>query len=138
MKGPGLRIENDVRRTWRCPSCGRESRAGGDVVSLRCPCTHEGVPMRLLEGRRQVRQFPRPPAPPAERTADEELSRPAETIALVETVVIEAVPAMPDASLADLAEDSPPPDDEKAVAGDAPDDGFGEGLAGPDAPEGTA
>ena len=49
MKGPGMRLELDVRRVWRCPSCGREARSGGGVVTKICGCTREGVAMRLVE-----------------------------------------------------------------------------------------
>jgi hypothetical protein len=49
MKGPGMRLDLDVRRVWRCPACGRESRAEGQVVGRVCNCTKEGVAMRLVE-----------------------------------------------------------------------------------------
>lgn len=57
MKGPGLRVELDVRRIWECPACGRCDRFLGDVVSAQCSCRDGGVNMRLIEGRRQVRKF---------------------------------------------------------------------------------
>jgi hypothetical protein len=47
MKGPGLRIDLDVRRMWRCPRCGRTVRTAGKVVSQRCQCAESGVWMRL-------------------------------------------------------------------------------------------
>jgi hypothetical protein len=49
MKGPGMRLDLDVRRVWRCPACGRESRAEGKEVGRTCNCTKEGVAMRLVE-----------------------------------------------------------------------------------------
>ncbi len=49
MKGPGMRLELDVRRIWRCPACGREARSEGGVVAKVCGCTKDGVAMRLVE-----------------------------------------------------------------------------------------
>lgn len=47
MKGPGLRIDLDVRRSWRCPKCGRTVRTPAHVVSQRCGCSEQGNWMRL-------------------------------------------------------------------------------------------
>ena len=55
MKGPGSRIDLDVRRVWRCPVCGRRAKAEGGVTSKRCFCTPEGTWMKLVEERRQIR-----------------------------------------------------------------------------------
>lgn len=52
MKGPGLRIEIDVRRGWRCPTCGQKQRWPTDITAPRCYCVREGVPMKLDEGQR--------------------------------------------------------------------------------------
>lgn len=49
MKGPGLRISLDVRRTWRCPRCGRTAKYSGDVVSQRCGCSSEVVWMQMSD-----------------------------------------------------------------------------------------
>lgn len=57
MKGPGLRIDNDVRRVWRCPCCGQIHKAGGEVVAKRCGCRPDGPFLQLQEGIRRVRQF---------------------------------------------------------------------------------
>lgn len=54
MRGAGLRLNNDVRRTWRCAVCGAERRAGAFVTAVRCECA--GNPsMKLVEGRRLER-----------------------------------------------------------------------------------
>ncbi len=49
MKGPGMRLDLDIRRVWRCPACGREMRSEGKEVGRMCGCTKEGVAMRLVE-----------------------------------------------------------------------------------------
>jgi hypothetical protein len=54
MRGAGLRLNNDVRRLWRCAVCGAERRAGAFVTSVRCECS--GNPsMKLVETQRLER-----------------------------------------------------------------------------------
>lgn len=60
MKGPGLRMTCDVRRIWRCPACGSEMPAAGDVTSLRCPCEKPNRVMQLIEPQRKPRPEPVP------------------------------------------------------------------------------
>lgn len=48
MRGPGLRLPLEVRRTWRCPRCGAERKVPGDVVQVRCLCVPDGVTMKLV------------------------------------------------------------------------------------------
>lgn len=60
MKGPGLRIDIDVRRAWRCPVCGQSQRLGLDITAPRCPCVRDGVPMKLVEEKRPDRKALRP------------------------------------------------------------------------------
>lgn len=60
MKGPGLRIDVDVRRAWRCPVCGQSQRLGLGVTAPRCPCVRDGVPMKLTEEQRPDRKALRP------------------------------------------------------------------------------
>ena len=60
MKGPGLRIEIDVRRVWRCPTCGQNQRWPTDITAPRCFCVRDGVPMKLAEGQRSGRLYLRP------------------------------------------------------------------------------
>ena len=47
MKGPGLRIDLDVRRVWRCSKCGRIVRTLGQVTAQRCGCTEAAQWMHL-------------------------------------------------------------------------------------------
>ena len=65
MKGPGMRLDLDVRRVWQCPACSRESRSEVQVVTKLCGCTKEGVAMRLVERPRPkpVVRIPQPSTP---------------------------------------------------------------------------
>jgi len=63
MKGPGYKVSHDVRRTWRCPACGREQKLAGDVTSLMCSCREGGVFMTIVAERTVA---PRPWAPPSD------------------------------------------------------------------------
>jgi hypothetical protein len=60
MKGPGLRIDLDVRRHWRCPRCSRERRAAANVTSVTCGCVPDNPQMQLVEAQRRVRPEPQP------------------------------------------------------------------------------
>ena len=60
MKGPGLRIDVDVRRAWLCPACGQGQRLTMDITAPRCSCVRDGVPMKLAEGQRPGRLNLRP------------------------------------------------------------------------------
>jgi hypothetical protein len=70
MKGPGMRLDLDVRRVWECPECHRQMRSEGQATSRVCGCTREGVAMRLVELPRpkpQVRA-PEPAGPESDET----------------------------------------------------------------------
>ncbi len=62
MRGPGLRTAVDVRRTWRCPSCGYERHLAQTTTSVLCFCKDPPLQMKLVEGQRVVRPEPRPVA----------------------------------------------------------------------------
>ena len=55
MKGPGIRIDLDVRRIWTCPRCSRVTKYLGDVVALRCGCSAEPNWMQLTDLPRRQR-----------------------------------------------------------------------------------
>lgn len=63
MRGPGLRLKNDVRRVWRCPCCQEERRISASIVAVSCACRQPNPQMQLVEPRRLVRAEP-PPLPP--------------------------------------------------------------------------
>ncbi len=56
MKGPGLRNDLEIRRTFRCPQCDRTVLKLGDVVSMTCSCAEPPVWM-LIQPDPQKRQF---------------------------------------------------------------------------------
>ena len=41
MRGPGYKLSGDVRRTWRCPACGRERKVSGEITTLFCGCQEQ-------------------------------------------------------------------------------------------------
>jgi len=49
MKGPGLRIHNDVRRRWRCPETGNILKTPGSVTHLYSPFVKQARWMKLEE-----------------------------------------------------------------------------------------
>lgn len=57
MKGPGLKVRNDVRRLWRCPTSGKELRVAGDVTAVRSPFVTEPTWMELVEVFRPPRKM---------------------------------------------------------------------------------
>lgn len=59
MRGPGLRLDLDVRRLWTCPACQRQRRLLGDVPSPLCPCQDGGVIMQLTADSRLLRRAER-------------------------------------------------------------------------------
>ena len=56
MRGPGLRHDLEIRRTFLCPKCGRKVLRLGDVVSQACPCTDPPTWM-LIQPDPQKRSF---------------------------------------------------------------------------------
>jgi hypothetical protein len=55
MKGPGMRLDLDVRRVWRCPACGHERRTSGDRTIVPCTTCPERPLMSLVERKRSPR-----------------------------------------------------------------------------------
>ena len=48
MKGPGHKQKLDVRRTWKCPACGKERKLPGDMTTLLCDCREGGTFMAIV------------------------------------------------------------------------------------------
>ena len=56
IKGPGIRLDLDVRRVWRCPKCQRVLKTAGHITSRRCPI--DGGFMQLDDSaQRAARRF---------------------------------------------------------------------------------
>lgn len=58
MKGPGLRLIHDVRRTWRCPRCERIKKTPFEATSCRCGCQPNGSWMTLLDRALPIAPYP--------------------------------------------------------------------------------
>ena len=60
IKGPGIRLDLDVRRVWRCPQCQRVLKTAGHITSRRCPI--DGEFMQLDDSaQRATSRFSFPP-----------------------------------------------------------------------------
>ena len=74
IKGPGIRLDLDVRRVWRCPTCQRVLKTAGHITSRRCPI--DGAFMQLDDSvQRAARRFSFPPI-----TIDEDQAHPDQTV----------------------------------------------------------
>ena len=58
MKGPGLKLDLDVRRLWKCPKTGQTIRLSGDVVAKSTQVNGETVFMQLIEEQRKLHEDP--------------------------------------------------------------------------------
>jgi hypothetical protein len=57
IKGPGLKLDLDVRRCFECPACGRRIKRQGDVTTYQCHCQEPPVWMHLREPPRPNREY---------------------------------------------------------------------------------
>jgi hypothetical protein len=96
IKGPGLRIEMDVRRCWRCPACGREARVPAWETAVRCECRSPGVWMKLIEPTPRPAPYVAPPlyededSPDTEQSSAESTESPGEELLEQSEPVVEA------------------------------------------------
>ncbi|WP_417385664.1 hypothetical protein [Gimesia sp.] len=58
MKGPGLKLDLDVRRLWKCPQTGKTIRLSGDVVAKPVEVDGKTVFMQLVEEKRKQYRDP--------------------------------------------------------------------------------
>ena len=58
MKGPGLKLDLDVRRLWKCPQTGETIRLSGDVTAKSTQVNGETVFMKLVEEKRSLYRDP--------------------------------------------------------------------------------
>lgn len=70
MKGPGVRLDLDVRRIWKCPQCGLLRKTAGSVSATICRCQPDGVWMSLVEPPRPKREKRAPAQPIPDDDAD--------------------------------------------------------------------
>lgn len=59
MRGPGIKLDLDVRRLWTCPVCHKQRRLPGHVASPLCPCSENGVVMQLTADSKLLRRAER-------------------------------------------------------------------------------
>ena len=62
MRGAGQRLDNDVRRVWKCAACGAERKVGAQVTTVRCQCAGRPA-MKLVEAMRRERPLKEPTSP---------------------------------------------------------------------------
>ncbi len=58
MKGPGLKLDLDVRRLWKCPQTGQTIRLSGDVAAKSIKVEGKEVFMQLVEEKRSLYRDP--------------------------------------------------------------------------------
>lgn len=58
MKGPGLKLDLDVRRLWKCPQTGQTIRLSGNVVAKPVEVDGKTVFMQLVEEKRSQYRDP--------------------------------------------------------------------------------
>lgn len=104
MKGPGYRLDLEVRRTWRCSNCASEVMLPGVVTQVQCEHCDDGSMMTLVDEyvpRRFVMpiEIPEviPPGPPNSSAAAVPKTR--EPISIPEPVRKESPPSRPDEML---------------------------------------
>tara|TARA_R110002095_G_scaffold60124_3_gene51315 strand:- start:1733 stop:2161 length:429 start_codon:yes stop_codon:yes gene_type:complete len=104
MKGPGLKLDLDVRRLWKCPQTGQTIRLSGDVVSKSTQVDGKTVFMQLLEEKRSLYRDPYHfdyyELPADEQSSSERAAAAARSIdEMVETETIEEVVVTEEQSL---------------------------------------
>lgn len=95
MKGPGIRIDLDVRRIWTCPKCGAVRKTGGELPAVRCVCADEAW-MLLQEPKRRRDLVPPPKSVLTEMTPDEVADEPESDVAGDPSVATAPPPAQVD------------------------------------------
>lgn len=59
MRGPGIKLDLDVRRLWTCPVCHKQRRLPGHIASPLCPCRDDGIVMQLTAESKLLRRAER-------------------------------------------------------------------------------
>jgi len=103
MRGPGLRLNIDVRRMWKCPQCGKQRRVAATAVTVHCACNPSQPLMQLCEPQRRVR-IEHPPLPAY--LEFEEIPGEEDRLSQNESVsdqIPEVVPLLPDSALSEVS-----------------------------------
>lgn len=141
MKGPGLKLDLDVRRLWKCPQTGQTIRLSGDVVNKTMQVDGETVFLQLVEEKRSLYRdpfhFDYYELPSADQSSSERAAAAArsneetETETIEEIVVTEAQSTEITLAVSEESEPDTPPTQEPPTqepAADEEDDSFGGGL----------
>ncbi|QDT44516.1 hypothetical protein Pan241w_46270 [Gimesia alba] len=135
MKGPGLKLDLDVRRLWKCPQTGETIRLSGDVTTKSTQMNGETVFMKLVEEKRSLYRDPfhfdyyEPPA--ADQSSSERAAAAARSIEEMETVEEIVVAEAQTTEISFTAPEEPKPDTpqvQEPAAEDEEEDSFGGGL----------
>ncbi len=124
MKGPGLKLDLDVRRLWKCPQTGQTIRLSGDVVAKSMEVNGETVFMQLVEEQRKLHEDPYH-FNFAETAASDQSS--SERAAAAARSLDSDQAREADAAQQDVAAAVEPPA-EQEQPNDDPDEAFGDGL----------
>lgn len=129
MKGPGLKLDLDVRRLWKCPQTGQTIRLSGDVVAKSMEVNGETVFMQLVEEQRKLHEDPYHFDFAETAASDQSSSERAAAAArsLDSDQAREADAAQQDAAAAVAPSEIEPPAEQDQPADD-PDESFGDGL----------
>ncbi|WP_339687123.1 hypothetical protein [Gimesia maris] len=123
MKGPGLKLDLDVRRLWKCPQTGQTIRLSGNVVAKSVEVDGKTVFMQLVEEQRSRYRDPfhfeyyEPSAhdqSSSERAAAAARSIEEPDTAPVETPVDQPVDNVADHSITEVASTTPTEEPEAA------------------------
>ncbi|HCO22886.1 MAG: hypothetical protein CME31_00245 [Gimesia sp.] len=123
MKGPGLKLDLDVRRLWKCPQTGQTIRLSGNVVAKSVEVDGKTVFMQLVEEQRSRYRDPfhfeyyEPSAhdqSSSERAAAAARSIEEPDTAPVETTVDQPVDNVADHSITEVASTTPTEEPEAA------------------------
>jgi len=136
MKGPGLKLDLDIRRLWKCPQTGQTIRLSGNVVSKSTQVEGKTVFMQLVEEKRCLYRDPYHfdyyELPAADQSSSERAAAAARSIdEMVETEIIEETAVTETQPLEILSETATEPEPEILPTQDQDDDeeeSFGGGL----------
>ncbi|WP_417381366.1 hypothetical protein [Gimesia sp.] len=143
MKGPGLKLDLDVRRHWKCPQTGQTIRLSGDVTAKSVEVGGKTVFMQLVEEKRSQYRDPfhfeyyQPPAQDqssseraaaAARSLDEPETAPVDTP--VDNVSDHSINEVTSTTPAEAPQAAPPPpsESEPPKPSEEEEDTFGGGL----------